>query len=128
MAPGPCVRPVSTFPLSETTTAATIPAGSLNPADGSNPKEWPPSAQETARRLHAQLTITDSQWHALKGQPQRRAAEQLAAALVLLLDPANPPAAPTAGLQRQQATELVEHALDWLKGNLRDPGCPSHGR
>jgi hypothetical protein len=47
---------------------------------------------------------------------------------VLLLDPANPPAAAMAGPQRLQAADLVEHALGWLKGDLRDPGCPSHGR
>jgi hypothetical protein len=114
---------VSSSSLSETTAAATT-----NPAGGLNPPEWPPAAQETARQLHGQLSITDRQWHALKGQPQRRAAEQLAAALVLLLDPANPPAAAMAGPQRLQAADLVEHALGWLKGDLRDPGCPSHGR
>lgn len=93
----------------------------------SNPKQWPATAQDAARALHDQLRISERDWHALKAQPQRRAAEQLAAALVLLLDPANPPAAATPGPQRQQATALVEHALGWLKGELRDPGCPSHG-
>lgn len=93
----------------------------------SNPKQWPVTAQDAARALHDQLRISERDWHALKAQPQRRAAEQLAAALVLLLDPANPPTAATAGPQRQQATALVEHALGWLKGELRDPGCPSHG-
>jgi hypothetical protein len=47
---------------------------------------------------------------------------------VLLLDPANPPGAAQAGPQRRQAAELVAHALGWLNGDLRDPGCPSHGR
>jgi hypothetical protein len=93
----------------------------------SNPRQWPPEAQDTARALHERLRIGERDWHALKGQPQRRAAEQLAAALVLLLDPANPPTAATAGPQREQAAALVEHALGWLKGELRDPGCPSHG-
>jgi hypothetical protein len=81
-----------------------------------------------ARDLHSQLRIDERQWHALKAQPQRRAAEQLAAALVILLDPANPPGAAQAGPQRRQAAELVAHALGWLNGNLRDPGCPTHGR
>jgi hypothetical protein len=93
----------------------------------SNPRQWPAEAQDTARALHERLRISERDWHALKGQPQRRAAEQLAAALVLLLDPANPPTAATAGAQREQAAALVEHALGWLKGELRDPGCPSHG-
>lgn len=89
---------------------------------------WPEGAQALARQLHAQLQIGDRDWHALKAQPQRRAAEQLAAALVQLLADSNPPAAATAGPQRQEAIALVEHALGWLQGERRDPGCPSHGR
>ena len=111
------VRPVPSSPADASTDA---------PGAGES-REWPEGAQALAQQLHAELRITDRQWHALKAQPQRRAAEQLAAALVLLLDPANGPASPTRSPQREQATALVEHALGWLKGELRDPGCPSHG-
>lgn len=93
----------------------------------SNPRQWPAEAQDTARALHERLRISERDWHALKGQPQRRAAEQLAAALVQLLDPANPANAPVATTQRQQAIALLEHGLGWLRGELKDPGCPSHG-
>ena len=41
--------------------------------------------------------------------------------------PGNGPAAASATPQRQQATAMVEHALGWLQGDHRDPGCPSHG-
>ncbi|MFZ9849776.1 MAG: DUF6439 family protein [Vulcanococcus sp.] len=110
-----------------------MPASSLDRNSGNRngatpTQSWPEQAQEQARELHGLLRIDERQWHALKGQPQRRAAEQLAAALVLLLDPANPPGAAQAGPQRRQAAELVAHALGWLNGDLRDPGCPSHGR
>ena len=91
------------------------------------PASWPEGSAGCGAQLHQLLTITDRQWHALKGQPQRRAAEQLAAALVLLLDPANPPQAPVATQQRLASIALVENALAWLKGDLRDPGCPQHG-
>lgn len=105
-----------------------LPTASASPDNSAGLREWPADSQEAARALHAQLRIGERQWHALKSQPQRRAAEQLAAALVLLLDPANPPGAASAGPQRREAAALVEHALGWLKGELRDPGCPSHGR
>ncbi|MFM7311744.1 MAG: DUF6439 family protein [Cyanobium sp.] len=109
-----------------------VPASRLEPSPAdtvdADRQLWPEQAQELARALHGQLQISDRQWHALKGQPQRRAAEQLAAALVVLLDPSNPPGAAQPGPLRVQATELVGHALGWLKGELRDPGCPSHGR
>jgi hypothetical protein len=108
-----------------------VPASSLDRSSEGNPssstRTWPEQAQDLARTLHGQLRIDERQWHALKAQPQRRAAEQLAAALVLLLDPANPPGAAEAGPQRRQAAELVAHALGWLNGELRDPGCPTHG-
>ncbi len=93
----------------------------------SGSQQWPQSSRESAEALHRLLTIDNRQWHALKGQPQRRAAEQLAAALVQLLDPSNPPNAPLPTPQREQAIALLEHSLGWLRGELRDPGCPTHG-
>lgn len=97
-------------------------------AESPSPASWPQESQALAQQLHARLRIDGRDWHAFKGQPQRRAAEQLAAALVQLLAASNPPGAAVAGPQRQQAAALVENALGWLKGELRDPGCPSHGR
>jgi hypothetical protein len=44
---------------------------------------------------------------------------------VLLLG-GDDPGAPQASVSRQQAIELVEHGLGWLRGELSDPGCPSH--
>lgn len=88
---------------------------------------WPETARPLAEELQRQLVIGDRDWHALKRQRPRRAAEQLAAALVLLLSGDNPrQAAPTAA--REQAIALTEHALQWLRAEISDPGCPSHGR
>ena len=76
--------------------------------------------------LQRLLAIADRDWHALKRQRPRRAAEQLAAALVQLLQ-ADDPRQAEASAGRQQAIALVEHALGWLKAELSDPGCPQHG-
>ncbi|WP_198006445.1 DUF6439 family protein [Cyanobium sp. PCC 7001] len=73
------------------------------------------------------LVINDRDWHALKTQRARRGAEQLAAALVQLLA-ADDPRQSGIGPARQEAAELVEHALAWLRAEISDPGCPSHGR
>ena len=91
------------------------------------PQSWPEGSQQTAESLHRVLSIGHRDWHALKSQPQRRAAEQLAAALVQLLDSRNPPGAALPTPQREQAIALVENSLGWLRGEVRDPGCPSHG-
>ncbi|MFZ9147328.1 DUF6439 family protein [Vulcanococcus sp.] len=100
-----------------------MPSPSADPST----RQWPSGSQDLARALHQQLSISNQQWHALKGQPQRRAAEQLSAALVQLLDESNSPSAVEVTPQRLEAAALVDHALGWLKGERRDPGCPSHG-
>ncbi|MDA0717111.1 MAG: DUF6439 family protein [Cyanobacteria bacterium] len=86
---------------------------------------WPEGSLEVAVVLQRQLAISDRDWHAFKAQRPRRGAEQLAAALVLLLR-ADDPGASQSTDARQQAIELVENGLSWLKADLSDPGCPSH--
>jgi hypothetical protein len=81
----------------------------------SRPSPWPEGSQEASEALARLLSIDDRQWHALKGQPRRRAAELLATALVQLVN-------------NGEATPMVQQALGWLQGELRDPGCPQHGR
>lgn len=88
---------------------------------------WPADAAEQAVALQRLLAIGDRDWHALKHQRPRRAAEQLAAALVQLLQ-SDDPRQRQSGAARLQAIALVEHALGWLRGELSDPGCPQHGR
>ena len=77
---------------------------------------WPNTATAKAEELHQLLRIGDREWHQLKNNRQRRGAELLAAALVQLL--------------RQRANSDVENltqqALGWIKGELKDPGCPRH--
>lgn len=88
---------------------------------------WPDGVLAQAEALQRSLVIGDRDWHRLKGQRSRRAAEQLAAALVQLVaadDPAQPATTPA----RERAIALTEHALAWLRAELRDPGCPDHGR
>jgi len=112
----PCFRPVS---------AELSPALPMPPPR----QRWPEEALPLACELQRSLSINDRQWHALKGQRHRRAAEQISSALVLLLSESES-SAPAGSAQGtgQEAIALLEHALGWLKGEIRDPGCPSHGR
>jgi hypothetical protein len=99
-------------------------------ASGPSPtsaRHWPDGALLLAEGLHRQLCIGDRDWHSLKRQRPRRAAEQLAAALVQLLA-ADDPGVATPTEARQRALALLEHAQAWLKAEISDPGCPSHGR
>ncbi|MEX1323659.1 MAG: DUF6439 family protein [Synechococcaceae cyanobacterium] len=90
-------------------------------------RDWPQRALPLAESLHRELAIDGHDWHALKAQRARRGAEQLSAALVQLLSADDPQRnAGTPG--RDRAIALVEHALLWLRAEISDPGCPSHGR
>ncbi|MFN9628678.1 MAG: DUF6439 family protein [Cyanobacteriota bacterium] len=88
---------------------------------------WPPEALALAQGLQRSLTINERHWHRLKAQRPRRAAEQLAAALVHLLA-ADDPKRASATPAREEAIALVQHALGWLTSEISDPGCPSHRR
>jgi len=75
---------------------------------------WPPEAAHQAQELHECLRLTDRNWHQLKTDADRRAAELLAAALVQLLQ----------GGSQDDACALADQGLRWLKRELKDPGCP----
>ncbi|MBM5796959.1 MAG: hypothetical protein FJ050_01780 [Cyanobacteria bacterium M_surface_7_m2_040] len=90
-------------------------------------QDWPSEALDTAVQLQRQLSIGERDWHRLKAQRPRRAAEQLAAALVQLLS-GDQPGAPQSTPARQRALELVEHAERWLRAEISDPGCATHRR
>jgi hypothetical protein len=51
-------------------------------AAGTPEAPWPPESLALAQQLQRSLSIDDRQWHRLKRRRSRRAAEQLAAALV----------------------------------------------
>ena len=103
-----------------------MPVSSVQPTPSTSSR-WPAESLELAEQLHRSLAIGERDWHALKGQRPRRAAEQIAAALVQLLARDTP--SQRAGSEaRERAIALLEHALAWLKAEISDPGCPSHGR
>jgi hypothetical protein len=88
---------------------------------------WPNGSRELAVALQQRLAIGDRDWHALKSQRSRRAAEQLSAALVQLLAEDDSAAMETSS-KRLDAIALVEHSLLWLRQEISDPGCPDHRR
>ncbi|MFZ9270465.1 MAG: DUF6439 family protein [Prochlorococcaceae cyanobacterium] len=84
--------------------------------------DGPRGALEQAIALQRQLSIAERDWHRLKNDRSRRAAEQLAAALVQLIagDPAE--SADSSGA-RARSLELLEQAGRWLRHEISDPGC-----
>jgi hypothetical protein len=77
---------------------------------------WPKETLAKSTELHSLLKIGDRDWHRLKAHSNRRAAELLAAALVQLTQDGN----------TEDVAALTNQALGWIKGELKDPGCPRH--
>lgn len=77
---------------------------------------WPEPVPSKAVELHELLRIGDREWHQLKNNRKRRSAELLASALVQLVNQGDP----------KDVEQLTEQALGWIRGELKDPGCPRH--
>jgi len=77
-------------------------------------------ALNQASELHSLLKINDRDWHQFKSNRQRRACEQISAALVYCLQ--------NSYKGEKESIELLESALRWLKQEQRDPGCPAHAK
>ena len=77
---------------------------------------WSPETADLSGQLHQQLRIGDRDWHRLKSNRKRRAAELLSAALVNLIQDG----------MASESEALALQAIGWLRGELKDPGCPQH--
>ncbi len=75
---------------------------------------WPKNAKSLAVELHSNLTLTDSNWHKLKNNSNRRAAELLAGAMVQLLSNGN----------ISDVDELLSQSKRWLNKEIAQPSCP----
>ena len=74
----------------------------------------PKEIRELATDLHNKLVLNDRNWHKFKSDKSRRAAELLSGALVQLLH----------GGSHKDVEEFASQAIRWLKGEVKDPGCP----
>ena len=81
-----------------------------------NNQFWSIEAIELAKNLHSELMLNDKNWHKLKSNSNRRAAELFAGALVQLLEGGN----------SSDIEALANQAICWIKGEVKDPGCPRH--
>ena len=77
---------------------------------------WPDGVDQLARDLHSRLTINEKDWHKFKGNSDRRAAELLAGALLQLLQDGH----------SEDIEALINQGVLWVRGELKDPGCPRH--
>ncbi|WP_320674462.1 DUF6439 family protein [Prochlorococcus sp. MIT 1341] len=77
-------------------------------------QKWSTKTKDLAKELHSELTLNHKNWHQLKSDSDCRAAELLSGALLQLLQQG----------KRSDVEALSIQAIKWLKGELKDPGCP----
>ena len=70
---------------------------------------------ELAIKLHQELTINNDEWHQLKGNHHRRAAELVSSGLLQLLSGGN-----SSDIEAQ-----LKQGILWLKKEISDIGCPN---
>ena len=66
------------------------------------------------RALNQKLMINHTNWHKLKGNKNRRAAELISSALSQLI----------VGENENEAILYLEESLKWMKGEIKDKPCP----
>ena len=76
----------------------------------------PDGSQELARKLHSKLKLDNTNWHQLKNNPDRRAAELISGAIVQLISEGQP----------DDVLDLLTQSRKWIKGEIKAPKCPQH--
>ena len=76
---------------------------------------WAEEVQEYSLRLHKSLTIDNNEWHKSKSNKEKRAAELLSAAILQLISKNG---------EDSYVIDLAEQAIKFLKGEIKDTGCP----
>ncbi len=79
-------------------------------------KDWPIETTRVIKELYLILSLNNRNWHELKNNPDRRAAELLVSALAQIVNKG----------KKEDVVKLIEQSLKWVKNEVKDPGCPSH--
>ena len=77
---------------------------------------WSKTIKTLSIDLHSQLSLNNQNWHKLKDNPDRRAAELMAGAMVQL----------TSGGELADVEALLNQSLRWIKREIKAPPCPDH--
>ena len=77
---------------------------------------WTNETKDLVKGLNAELRLNSNNWHSLKSNKNRRAAELITSALSQIINDG----------KESDIEELIEQALKWIRGESKDPGCPGH--
>ena len=77
---------------------------------------WSKETETLVKALHEELILNNHDWHKLKTNKNRRAAELLTSAISQIINNG----------KQTDIEALIEQSLRWIKEEVKDPGCPSH--
>tara|TARA_B100001250_G_C19204679_1_gene530933 strand:+ start:217 stop:471 length:255 start_codon:yes stop_codon:yes gene_type:complete len=77
---------------------------------------WSPKTELLIKDLHSELILNNNNWHKLKTNNSRRAAELLTSALSQIIH----------GGKTSDIEDLINQSLLWIRAEIKDPGCPTH--
>ena len=81
-----------------------------------NKSIWSKEAKALTKELHKELSLNQQNWHKLRGNKKRRVAELIIGALSQTLNEG----------EDEDIRNLLKNAIDWLDGQIKDPGCEHH--
>ena len=80
-----------------------------------NNSKWNKESKDLIKELHKRLSLNHNNWHQKKADPEIRAAELISSALAQLMN----------GGETHDIDDLINQASKWLKGEVKDSGCPN---
>ena len=77
---------------------------------------WPERVHSLVKELHDEISLDNYNWHKFRGHKQRRTAELIISAISQLINDG----------EDAEIEDLLNHAILWLKEEIKDTGCKSH--
>ena len=81
-----------------------------------NKSIWSEKSKTLAKELHNEISLDNYNWHKFRGNKQRRCAELIISAFSQLINEGD----------EVEIEELLNHAILWIKEDIKDKGCKSH--
>ena len=81
-----------------------------------NKEIWTESAISLTKELHQEISLSNKNWHKLRGNKARRSGELIVGALSQVIN----------GGKNEDISNLLKQAIKWLDGEITDNGCEHH--
>ena len=77
---------------------------------------WSQKAKSLSNDLHNEISLDNYNWHAFRGNKQRRSAELIISAISQLINDGD----------EIEIENLLNQAILWIREEIKDKGCNSH--